>query len=109
MTSNSRPQWTETQKRAAVAALEEIRNFYNARLDHQGAVIALYEAMDGYAVPVPAALSSAAGFNSLTTLGEGVDELAGMIAAAEIVPAELSNGAAHFADAVPAGRMRAAA
>jgi len=85
----ARPQLTPMQLLAAQAALVELRALYNARLDHMRAVLALLGAFDGYCVPVPASLPDAGSFCSLAALSAGMDELAGFIERAEIVPAEV--------------------
>jgi hypothetical protein len=81
------PTISPLQKRIAVAALAELRMLYCQRLDRMQSVIALLGVFDGFALPVPAALSEPGAFDDIAALGAGLDEFAEFIERAQVIDA----------------------
>jgi hypothetical protein len=91
---SARPQLTAIQKEGAGFALAELRRLYDARLSYMQLVIGFTEILDHYALPQSPALLVAGAFDSPAALAAGLDELAGYIERAQIIPAEPVKAAA---------------
>lgn len=86
-------QLTPTQFLAAGAALQELRELANARMDLNARAVALIAACDGYCLPLPPSCQSVDALTAVSSLLDGINELAEFISKSEPVPAELKAAA----------------